>query len=127
MAVTLNANDITMGSGSVIENPTGTASGYLCRAWVNFQGNGTVTIRGSNNVSSITDGGVGRYTLNFTTAMPDANYAVNAPGVGTGGSDSTGFGIGANTTPTTTSVVMWAKIYGIGYVDPPYCFTAIIR
>jgi len=51
------------------------AAAYGCRAWVNFDGTGTVTIRASANVSSITDNGVGDYTVNFTTAMPDANYA----------------------------------------------------
>ena len=49
---------------------------YGCRAWVNFNGTGTVAIRASGNVSSITDNGTGDYTINFTTAMPDANYAV---------------------------------------------------
>jgi len=51
-------------------------NGYLCRAWVNFNGTGTVAIRSSGNVSSITDNGTGDYTVNFTTAMPDANYAI---------------------------------------------------
>ena len=51
------------------------ATAYGCRAWVNFNGTGTVAIRASGNVSSITDGGVGVYTPNFTTAMPDVNYA----------------------------------------------------
>jgi hypothetical protein len=46
-----------------------------CRAWVNFNGTGTVAIRASFNVSSITDNGTGDYTVNFTTAMPDANYS----------------------------------------------------
>jgi hypothetical protein len=50
--------------------------GYLCRAWVNFNGTGTVAIRASGNVSSITDNGTGDYTVNFTTAMPDVNYNV---------------------------------------------------
>ena len=54
------------------------ATAYGCRAWVNFNGTGTVAIRASGNVSSITDNGVGDYTVNFTTAMPDANYAINA-------------------------------------------------
>ena len=49
---------------------------YQCRAWVNFDGTGTVAIRASGNVSSITDNGTGDYTANFTNAMPDANYAV---------------------------------------------------
>jgi hypothetical protein len=51
------------------------ATAYGCRAWVNFNGTGTVAIRASGNVSSITDNGTGNYTVNFTTAMPDANYA----------------------------------------------------
>lgn len=53
---------------------------YTAKAWVNFNGTGTVAIRASGNVSSITDNGNGDYTVNFTTAMVDANYApiVNA-------------------------------------------------
>ena len=47
----------------------------VCRAWVNFNGTGTVAIRASFNVTSITDNGVGLYTVNFTTAMSDVNYA----------------------------------------------------
>lgn len=54
---------------------SGTAPIYPCRAWVNFNGTGTVAIRGSGNVTSITDNGVGDYTVNFTTAMSDANYS----------------------------------------------------
>jgi len=52
------------------------ATAYACRAWVNFNGSGTVAIRASGNVSSITDNGTGDYTVNFTTAMPDAKYAL---------------------------------------------------
>jgi hypothetical protein len=66
------------GFGSV-----GTA--YGCRAWVNFNGTGTVAIRASGNVTSITDNGTGDYTVNFTTAMPDVNYCA----VGTVGDDTT--------------------------------------
>lgn len=47
----------------------------LAKAWVNFNGTGTVAIRGSFNVSSITDNGVGIYTINFTNAMADADYS----------------------------------------------------
>jgi hypothetical protein len=53
------------------------ATAYGCRAWVNFNGTGTPAIRASGNVTSITDNGTGDYTINFTTAMPDANYAVS--------------------------------------------------
>lgn len=52
------------------------APAYGCRAWVNFNGTSTVAIRDSGNVSSITDNGTGDYTVNFTTAMPDANYSI---------------------------------------------------
>jgi hypothetical protein len=60
-----------------IQDSAGTQIGTFCRAWVNFDGTGTVAIRSSFNVSSITDTGTGLYTVNFTTAMPDANYSVS--------------------------------------------------
>jgi hypothetical protein len=56
-------------------NASGSAPVFAARAWVNFNGTGTVAIRASGNVSSITDNGTGEYTVNFTTAMPDANYS----------------------------------------------------
>ena len=62
------------------------AVAYGCRAWVNFNGTGTPAIRGSGNVSSITDNGTGTYTITFTTAMPDVNYAHS----GSGGQLTTG-------------------------------------
>ena len=55
---------------------------FFCRAWVNFNGTGTVAIRASGNVTSITDNATGQYTVNFTNAMPDANYSA------TGGASS---------------------------------------
>jgi hypothetical protein len=58
----------------------------MARAWVNFNGTGTVAIRASVNVSSITDNGTGQYTVNFTTAMPDANYSIVGSTIG----DTTG-------------------------------------
>jgi hypothetical protein len=57
-------------------NATGSAPMFACRAWVNFNGTGTVAIRDSGNVASITDNGTGDYTINFTTNMEDINYAV---------------------------------------------------
>lgn len=66
---------------------------YGCRAWVNFDGTGTVAIRASGNVSSITDNGVGDYTVNLATAMPDANYAASViftPGLNGNGVASNG-------------------------------------
>lgn len=56
-------------------NATGTAPIYACRAWVNFNGTGTVATNASGNVSSVSDLGTGKYRVNFTTAMPDVNYS----------------------------------------------------
>jgi hypothetical protein len=70
-----------------------TATAYGCRAWVNFNGTGTVAIRASGNVTSITDNGTGDYTVNFTAAMPDANYAASViytPGINGNGVASNG-------------------------------------
>ena len=83
-------------------NASGSAPVYACRAWVNFNGTGTVAIRASGNVTSITDNGTGDYTVNFTTAMTDANYSVvGSAGFGTTSSASPTIGIG---TLSTTSV-----------------------
>ena len=71
------SGNVTLGS-SVLATPTGSAPSYTCRAWVNFNGTGTVAIRSSGNVSSLTDYGVGAYGINFTAAMPDTNYATIA-------------------------------------------------
>jgi hypothetical protein len=67
-------------NASIMSTPVGTAPGYMARAWVNFNGTGTVAIRASGNVTSITDNGTGDYTVNFTVAMSDANYSVVAMG-----------------------------------------------
>ena len=78
------------------------ATAYGCRAWVNFNGSGTVAIRASGNVSSITDNGTGDYTVNFTTAMPDANYSAACGQFGaTANVIVNGEG---NTAPTTTAL-----------------------
>jgi hypothetical protein len=61
-----------------------TEQGQLCKAWVSFNGTSTVTIRAQYNVSSITDNGTGDYTVNFTTALADANYSAVAGGNCTG-------------------------------------------
>ena len=81
-----NINGVDVASSPILNdtqlrsalNVSGTAPIYACRAWVNFNGAGTVAINGSGNVSSITDGGVGIYTVNFTAAMPDTNYAISS-------------------------------------------------
>ena len=66
---------------NTLQNAAGTgqpAMSGAAKAWVNFNGTGTVAIRASFNVTSITDNGISDYTLNFTNALEDANYAVVA-------------------------------------------------
>lgn len=65
-------------------NAAGSAPVYACRAWVNFNGTGTISIRASGNVTSIGDNGAGDYTVNFTTAMPDVNWSFNGTVGGAG-------------------------------------------
>ena len=86
-------------------NAIGTAPIYACRAWVNFNGTGTVAIRASGNVSSITDNGTGNYTVNFINAMQDINYCA----------------VGQTNTPTITGIK--AQTYNTGncvFTTPAY-------
>ena len=83
-------------SPAALSTASGSAPSYSARAWVNFNGTGTVAIRASGNVSSITDNGTGDYTVNFTTAMPDANYSF-------AGSDNSWGIVQQNLTQTTTA------------------------
>ncbi len=70
------ANLQNTGSGApTVKNSSGTEVGHFCKAWVNFNGDGTVAIRDDFNVSSITDNGTGLYTVNFTNSLANANYA----------------------------------------------------
>jgi hypothetical protein len=96
-------------------NASGTAPIYACRAWVNFNGTGTVAIRASGNVSSITDNGVGDYTVNFTTAMPDANYAWSSNS--SGGSQGV-WGDGSSL-PAITNLRIRSAYKNIGLSDAP--------
>jgi len=96
------------------------------RAWVNFNGSGTVAIRASGNVSSITDNGVGNFTINFTTAISDVNYSVSGVTSVVGG--------GANGFTTTTFSTGSIQIQCWGFsgavivsVDPTYVTGSIFR
>lgn len=114
---------------------SGNAPAIACRAFVRFTGTGTVAIDAAGNVSSITDHGTGDYSVNFTTAMPDANYSVVAMGrdtsdlaaanspMATAGPHS---GYGGVTAFSTTAVRMWTK-YGSGVKDAQHVSVAIFR
>jgi hypothetical protein len=71
----------TLSNGTVSTSTANCIQGSA-KAWVNFNGTGTVAIRASYNVSSITDNGTGDYTVNFTNALPDANYCAVVTNVG---------------------------------------------
>lgn len=106
---------------------SGSAPMYACRAWVNFNGTGTVAIRASGNVSSITDNGVGDYTVNFTTAMPDADYALVASSSESAGGNTTAtLKIRDSVTAPTTTAVRVSYV-GSVYLDPAYAMIAIFR
>jgi hypothetical protein len=120
--------------GSIATAPVGTAPGYMARAWVNFNGTGTVAIRASGNVSSITDNGTGDYTVNFTTAMPDINYsavanssAVYASYFSGGVNINTGTTSATEFAPTTTAIRMQLYYLTGGALDGKYLNVAVFR
>ncbi len=102
--------------------------GYMCRAWVNFNGTGTVAIRGSGNVSSITDNGTGTYIVNFTIPMPDTNYScagsartTNFPNYGSLLDPFYNFTVNSVGLVTVEARVGWSP------VDAPYIGVQIFR
>ena len=101
------------------------ATAYGCRAWVNFDG--TASIRASANVSSITDNGTGDFTINFTTAMPDANYAVTCNAADVNQSSLGSIGLRASTAPATGSVRVGSTAGDGSAFDFTYYHYAIFR
>jgi hypothetical protein len=122
-------------SWASIKNKPTTMSGFgitdeKCRAWVNFNGIGTVAIRASYNVSSITDNGVGDYTVNFTSAMSDANYATVVTGNGQLVTDyNNNFCAPYGQVPTTSAVRICSVDSGgvISFRDMLYFSVSIFR
>lgn len=91
-------------AGANTSTPAEIASGRA-KAWVNFNGTGTVAIRASYNVSSITDNGVGSFTVNFTTAMSDANYSVSGNTNWSGGPWILGFDTSSTRTSSALPII----------------------
>lgn len=113
--------------GNTASVPSETVINGSAKAWVNFNGTGTVAIRASFNVSSITDNGTGDYTANFTNALTDANYSfsVNAssPAVSSGTVDAP-----SNVTPTTSAFRFRTFAYnGATLTDMTYCSVTVFR
>ena len=105
---TLQVGTIKSNSSAVpvIQNTSGTEIGQFCKAWVNFDGTGTISIRDNFNVSSITDGGTGVYTANFSNSMSNNDYTSV---VSTGNNDKGRYGIMIDSDNKTTSA---CKIFG---------------
>ena len=105
------------------------ATAYGCRAWVNFNGTGTVAIRASGNVTSITDNGVGDYTVNFTNSMPDGNYSVNTTNQSIGGANKGYTAQYELANPATGScrVVCFSNGATSATADPTYFFASFFR
>lgn len=144
MAMTLDGSaGVTTNAGGSV-NPSTNVEGinYSCRAWVNFDGTKDTTgatstantnrlIRGSGNVASVLRNGTGDYTITFTTAMTDANYAINAI-------SSTTTGVGATfttvkeanqggTNPSTTVFRLSTRNSTFADIDLPYTFASVFR
>jgi uncharacterized protein (AIM24 family) len=112
VAQTISNGTVSTSSANVIQGSA--------KAWVNFNGTGTVAIRSSFNVSSITDNGTGDYTVNFTTAMPNANYAVAATSTIQAGVSNAGCVVSTRNTSGTTpdQTTSGVRIITIGVSSP---------
>jgi hypothetical protein len=127
---------VVLGTSPTLTTPTfdsaslvtisGTAPLYMCRAWVNFAG-ATGTISASGNVTSVTRNGVGDYTINFTTAMPDANYALS----GMAGNTTTALVCvsqpQASFARTTSAVRVQTTFVNASLTDPTFVSVVIFR
>jgi hypothetical protein len=115
-----------------IQDSAGTQIGTFCRAWVNFNGTtntgGFCTIRASFNVTSVADNGTGDYTVNFTTAFADANYASVFGGTfNTSATRDNNIGVRNNVAPTTTALRINVFEPNTGLIDALYCNVGIFR
>ena len=109
-------------NGSVIASKLGTnEQKQIAKAWVNFNGTGTIgasqTMRSNFNVSSVTKNGTGDYTVNFTTAMADANYSWSIDNDSTGG---TLINLYPTSVPTTSNFRIRSMGLGGGFADSTY-------
>jgi hypothetical protein len=131
LASTLKVNSSVVISSDLSFN-SGYGSGALAygvRAWVNFNGTGTIAIRNSGNVSSLTDNGVGDYTINFATNFPDANYAC-AGFSQQGNGDAAPNGVVALKNPatiTTSAVRIIVGTPGNNAFDRDYVYVVAVR
>lgn len=117
---------------AALSTASGSAPSYSARTWINFNGTGSITIRASGNVSYLTDNGTGDYTLNFTTALPDTNYAVTT-GINSASASNPARAVTIDsdgttaTLMTTTQLRLQAGSTGGSPYDEPVICIAIFR
>jgi len=116
----------TTGTPTQFQDGSGTQIGTLCRAWVNYKGTSTQSIRGSFNVSSVTYNSTGNYTINFTNAMSDVNYAALVSSDFNGATNGQGMGA-YPMTRNTGSVVVITPYYNATYYDQELVALAVFR
>ena len=123
LSSTLNAPTAT-----ALSTASGSAPSYSARAWVNFNGTSTVAIRASGNVSSITDQGTGRYSVNMTNALTDTNYAF-VGSAGPNGSNPNAYFTGPNGDFTLNASTFCFDIRndGASLVDQSWVCVAVFR
>jgi hypothetical protein len=107
--------------------PVGTVVQGSAKAWINFNGTGTPAIRAAFNVTSITDNGTGDYTLNFTTALPDANYAMAGALTRSGFPQTGTVGPRDGGVFNTTQLRIATHDDGGAAIDPPFVGVAVFR
>ena len=118
---TIKVNNLQDASGSSNSTPEEIQQGRA-KAWVNFQGTGTVTIRDDYNVSSVTDHATGQYTVNFTNAMPNVNYAFTGinSSEGDSGHESIVSKHGGSTVTTSALRIRVTKTSDASYTNKTY-------
>ena len=124
----------TTGTPPQFNDGSGAQIGTLCRAWVNFNGTSAtpITPRANYNVGSVTKNGTGNYTINFTNALPDANYSANitAGGVSVGRQPVVSASVdssGLTVAPTTTAFRFNVVIISVTKTDADYLNVSIFR
>jgi hypothetical protein len=114
-------------AGGTVSVTSGSAGYFMARAWVSWNGTGAVSIRNSVNVSSITDNGTGDYTVNFSPAMPDANYCIQCTRAGSSSGSYVLGGAFYSTAPTSSAARVQNVYPGTALGDDDYCMVTIFR
>lgn len=122
---TIKANNVATLAG--VTSPMSDVVNGSARAWVNFNGTGTVAIRAAYNVSSITDNGVGRYVVNMTSPIVDANYIANVCGARVTGNTGAQFMESELVTRSASAFEVITTNQGATLIDTPIVSVSVFR